>query len=302
MSTDVAMLRALGRRASRAADAAGIRVYAGCIAYRSIFSLIAFASTLMLIFQTIDVPFRGDSSLRALDRVPHDVRDVLIGRLDQAQQIAGSHAAIAGFIGLMLGVFGMAGGFAALTEVLDRIHGVHEYRRQWQRYLRGGAIALVSVSLTTVALIALAAGTSLGEDIFQALGLDWAGRVTMTLVRIALAIISITGAFVFLMRWGSHARPPWQDVVASAIVATTGWLLLVMGFFGTVALLQPFSVYGALASAISLLMFCYLQAYIMLTSAMFAPSLSSLAASLMGHGSFTPRIAADRTTSTSGAS
>lgn len=294
-------VRVWSTRASHAMDTAGIRVYAACIAYRTVYSVIAFGSTLVLLAGMLNIRISSRSTRTALASIPDDLRTIMVRRLEEATNLAGSHALIAGLIGLAFGVYGMAGGFAALADVLDRIHGTHTYHRLTIRYLRGALVAVVAVTFTTVGGVALAAGTSLGMDIFAALGLEWTGRITITVLRMAVVCASIVAAFAFLLRWGSHARPPWAEVITGAIVGAAGWIALTTGFFAVVTLMQPFSAYGAFASVIALLMFGNLQAYLLLMSALFGPLFASIPRALTGQGSINASLATERRPTTPGA-
>lgn len=269
----IVQARAWAKDASHRVDQVGVRLYAAAIAYRTIFSLLAFLSTILLVLSLSGI---DASELRVQsDRV--EVRSELEGiaydRAARSLELGQSSVVVAGLVGLVLGLYGMAGGFAALCDVLDRIHGSHRYRRLTFRYLRGGFVALVFTTLAFVAIAAFALTTSFGEFVLDAIGLSVLEGAMYFMVGTIIPLVAILVAFAFVLRYGSHARPPMSQVLVGAAVAGVGWMLLLFGFLAFVSLMQPFHTYGAMASSVSLLLFGYLQSYLLVLVAMFGAEL-----------------------------
>ena len=266
------------RDASRRMDTAGVRLYAAAIAYRTIFSVVAFTATISLLAFVIglDVDDVQVGDTEAVGNIENIARERLAAALDFG---AGSVIA-AGLIGFAVGIYGMAGGFAAIQDVLDRIHGTQEYRRLTVRYLRGAGVAVVFVALISIALALLALTRSVGDFVFGALSLERVAGATGVLLGIIIPAIAIFLAFLFVNRYGSHARPRWTQAIVSALVAGTAWILLFVGFVTFTQLTTPFDTYGALASAVGLLLFGYFQAYVLILTNLFAVELLKVASLL----------------------
>lgn len=279
------------RDASHRLDQVGVRLYAAAIAYRTIFSLIAFLSTFVLAGTLIGInaaDLRESApaapQLVAADDTSDtpaaelaDLGDIARDRAARTYELGSTPAWVAGLLGLALGLYGMAGGFAAICDVLDRIHGTHRYRRLTLRYVRGAGVAFVFVVLVLVAVVTLALSTTLGEFVLSLVGLDELEGLVAVLLGIVVPSAAILLAFGFVLRYGSHARPPGREVVIGAVVAGGAWLLLFQGFLVAAVLFKPFQAYGTFATSIALLLFGYLQAYLLIVVALFGPELVWLA-------------------------
>ncbi len=262
--------RAWARDASRRIDTAGVRIYAAAIAYRTIFSLVAFASTIVLVLYAlgmdgVDVARHGGD----VPAVPNDVEAVVRSRLSRTLDLGAGSVIAAGLAGFAFGVYGMSGGFAAICDVLDRVHGTQRYVRLTLRYLRGAGVALVFVALASVAIVLISLSTATGKWLLRHVGLaEMSGAISFVVMAL-VPCVALLVAHAFVLRYGSHARPPWREVVVGAIVAAASSVLLVFGFIAAVRLFDAWQTYGVLASAVVLLLFGYLQAYILVCCALF---------------------------------
>jgi membrane protein len=254
-------------------DAAEVRLYTAAIAYRTVFSFIAFLSTIAVIALMLGITpgdlreeaggsSGGSSSSSGLE-------EIALERAARTLELGQSTAWIAGIIGFGFGLYTLSAGFAALCEVLDRIHGTHVYRRMSQRYLRGLGISIVFLVFAIIVAIALLITTGIGAAVFGWLGLDRVSSVWQFVFRVIIPTIAVPLTFGFLLRYGSHARPPWREVLPGAVVGAAAWLLLLSGFAAYVAWFDGFQYYGALASVFALLMFGYLQSWILILVALF---------------------------------
>jgi membrane protein len=269
-------------------DAAGVRLYSAAIAYRTVSSFIAFMTTIAVVLilagvepgslrdhvTTISSAGSSDSS--------NDLEQIAYERAARTLELGESTAWIAGIVGVGVGLYTLSAGFAALCEVLDRIHGTHVYRRMSRRYIRGLGVSLLFLVLAIVTAVALLITTALGTTVFGGLGLQRLSTAWEFLFRFVIPACSVLATFVFLLRYGSHARPQWGQVLPGAAVATTAWLLLLSGFTAYVAWFNGFEYYGALASVFALLLFGYLQAWILILVALFHSEVAYVFALLPG--------------------
>lgn len=255
------------RDATRRMDAASVRLYAAAVAYRTIFSVVAFTATVILIGYLLGIDTsklgREESRSGALEAIARD-------RMEAAIELGSTSIILAGVVGLGIGLYGMSGGFAAICEVLDRIHGTQRYVRMTVRYLRGALVATVFVGLISVAVLLLSITRSLGDFVLGALGLQRIAGLTAFVLGIVIPAIAVYTAFVFANRYASHARPPWWQALTGALVATIAWIVLFFCFVEFTTLVRPFDTYGALASAVALLLFGYMQAYVLILTNLFA--------------------------------
>ena len=270
--------RAWVRAAQLRIDEVGVRLYSAAIAYRTIFSLVAFASTVVLIAYLAGMN-ANDARVAGGDvaGVSEDLEKIARERVARTLELGTSSVVMAGLIGVLLGLYGMSGGFAAICDVLDRVHGTQRYVRLTLRYLRGAGVAAVFIVLAGVAIVFAALSTSTGEYFLGLVGLDVAVGAWSFLVLVVVPCTAILVAFGFVLRYGSHARPDWGQVLVGAVVASAACVLLVLGFAAAVRLFHPWEAYGVFATAVTLLLFGYVQSYVLILTAMFGAELVELA-------------------------
>jgi uncharacterized BrkB/YihY/UPF0761 family membrane protein len=273
------------KEASRRMDEASVRLYAAAIAYRTLFSLIAFLSTFALMAYLLGIEpgeVRGAQPAEDGTWLPSDVEEIALEHAAASLDRGFRTAWIAGLIGFLLGLYTLASGFAALCDVLDRIHGVHEYRRMSRRYLRGAGVALLFLLFAIVAAGALLLTTGFGDFVFGQLGFEVLSSLWTLLFRFVIPMCAVVITFGFVLRYGSHARPPWREVLPGAAVGSGLWLLMFSGFLGYIVIFDGFDAYGALATSVGLLLFGYLQAYLIIGVAMFRSEIAWVIAILPG--------------------
>ena len=135
--------RALLHDMSHRMDDVGVRLYAAAIAYRTIFSVIAFMSTFVLVAMLLGLDAGELRILDSTNEIPQlsdDIETVARERVARTLELGSSSVIVAGLIGFSLGIYGMSGGFAAICDVLDRIHGTNRYVRLTVRYIRGAEV------------------------------------------------------------------------------------------------------------------------------------------------------------------
>jgi uncharacterized BrkB/YihY/UPF0761 family membrane protein len=268
----IGFLRVAARQIFRATDAAGVRVYAASIAYHAIVVIVSFLTVGLFLWDRLG----GDDVPAMFERLPGNVTDIAQTqalRLEDAQQQA---VLITGLVAIGFGIYGLASGFAAVYDALNRIHGTYRYVPWMRKYLRAGAVALAFTSTMVLAALITAAASSIQHEVLSTIGLGFVSPLFDLLIATCASVIMVLAAFTFVLRWGSRARPPWSEVMLGAAVATIIWLLFVLGFVAVIELAGPYAEYGALASALVMLLFAYWSAYLLLCCALFAAPVIAL--------------------------
>lgn len=273
------------RSASRRMDQHSARLYAAAIAYRTIFAFIAFLSTFALLAILLGLS-PGELRQHAgsdgqIDAIEH-LETVGWDKAAQTLEMGSFPAWLAGIIGFGVGLYTLAGGFAALCDVLDRIHGVHQYRGYSRRMGRAAGVSLVFLLFAAIVGFLLLLTTGFGEFVFGNLGLDRLAGLWSFLFRVVIPACAVIIIMGFVLRYGSHARPPWNQVLPGAAVASAAWLLMLGGFASYIVLFKGFQAYGVLGSTIAVLVFGYLQAYIVILVAMFREEIAKVISLIPG--------------------
>jgi uncharacterized BrkB/YihY/UPF0761 family membrane protein len=284
---------ALCRRVWRHLDGLGMRIYASSIAYRAIFSTVAFLSTIVLIARLLDVQLSKARSSVLFDALSPEMRDTVIRRAEHTINGPFGDVLTAGIVGFLIGLYGMAGGFAAICDALNRIFDSYRYTKVTRRYLRGALVAFMFIILFGSAALLGAITSSGGQALLDALGLQVLAGVAAATISAAVAIVLVLIGFALLLRYGSFARPPWLHVLASAVVGGGLLILMTIGMGAYVQLIGPFAEYGALAGAVGILLYGYLSAYLLLLVAVFSPTLGSGLEFLLGRGPLRFELAGD---------
>ncbi len=249
-------------------DEAAVRTYAASIAYRAIVAAVSLASVVLLM---------GEASgfeLRELGILPPDLQAAAEAQAARVEQLSGSTVAIVGLVGVGFTAWGLASGFAALYDALNRIHGTHRYRTFVMRYGRALLVALAFSLLMFVAFSVLVAGSSIGREVFEVIGLERVGRLVAALLVLAAMLVLAPVAFTLLLRYGSIARPAWTECATAGTVTGIGWVVMTLCLLAIVEFVGAYRAYGALAIALTLMLYVYWTSYLLFTSVLFARSLA----------------------------
>jgi uncharacterized BrkB/YihY/UPF0761 family membrane protein len=270
------------RTVSHRMDETGVRLYAAAIAYRTIFAILALSSTVGIILIIVLGPDADAIRPASESGVADDLTEVGRERAARTLELGAGPAWVAASIGLAVGLYTLAGGFAALCDVLDRVHGTHTYRRYSMRMLRGAGIAVIALVIIAVALASFIVTTELGEFVFGIAELDLLSGATTLVLAVLVPSVTLLGSMILLLRYGSHARPAWGQVIPGGIVATAAIAVTFGGFVTYARFLHGFEAYGALAGAIAVLVFGYLLGYIIILTALFRNEITYLASLVPG--------------------
>ena len=266
-------------------DSVGMRIFAASIAYRAVFTVVSFLSSALLIVWLLGLDVTDtDGVASLLNELPDDVEQVVVARAERTVESGALGVKVAGFVGLALSIFGMAGGFAAVFDALNRIFGTYRYTRLTVRYARATLLASATVLLAGSAFVVAVLGSATGSALLDLLGLEALAPLADNVVRSSISFALVAAAFALVLRWGSFARPPWVDVLSAAAVAGASWVAMTIALLAFSNVLQPLEAYGALAFAVGLLLYGYATSYLLLLVALFSPMLGSIPTRLVGRG------------------
>lgn len=159
-------------------------------------------------------------------------------------------------------------GIAALTEALNRVHGVSEGRGWWGR-------RVLALAILTIGSILIVLGTVIvvgGVAALRALGLSAVWDVLRWPLAAALPLLALWLAFYFLPDRGRHGGA-WEAFVG-ATIATLLWAIATALFSIYLGSIRDYSrVYGAIGTVMALLIWFFLSAYAVLLGGLVDASL-----------------------------
>ena len=212
---------------------------------------------------------RQDLLFEAVARVtpflPAPVAELLEGAiLDLITERAGTIA----LFGLLLALWGAAGGVGALIKGLHRAHDVPRIRPSWRRQAVGMAATLLVPPLGLGLLLLSVVGHGLTT---------WLGAITGESGIVALLVAALQVPFgllvlfagMTLVYWALPAvRQRYRDVLPGSLVAAIGWSVLTQAFGVYVADIAQYRVtYGIFGAAIAFLLWLYLVGVVILVGA-----------------------------------
>jgi uncharacterized BrkB/YihY/UPF0761 family membrane protein len=246
-------------------DAAAVRTHSASVAYRSIIAAISFTAVTYFLADRSGLSWVGSQ----VD-VPPDLEAVAELQAERISELNDGTVAFVGLIGLTIGAWGLASGFAALYDALNRIHGTHQYRTWVRRYARALLVAAIFSVLMFIAFVLLSASTSLGRGLFEAIGLERVGALVALALTLASMVVFAPIAFTLLLRYGSEARPTWTECATAGAITGIGWVLMTLALLGFGQLVGIYRGYGASALSLTVMLYAYWTCYLLFTSVLFA--------------------------------
>lgn len=251
-------------------DEAAVRTYAASIAYHAVVATTSLLTVLLFLANSL-----GMQQLRErVEELPPDLRRLAE---EQAQRIDGlndSTITVLSLLGLVIASWGLASGFAALYDALNRIYGTHRYRTYPQRLGRALLVAIFFSLAMLVAFSAAAAGSAVGRGTFDVIGLELVGTLVAILLRLTAMLVLAPIVFLLLLRYGSSARPPWSECITAGVVTGAGWILLTIGLLAVAELVAAFRGYGAITIMLLAMLYVYWTSFLLFTSSLFATAIA----------------------------
>ena len=166
-------------------------------------------------------------------------------------------------LGLVLALWAVSRGFAAVIRALDIAYDLEERRGYVQTRVTALALALGTVAVGSFLLVALALGPLLGtgRQVAELVGLGHGFAVLWDWLRwpFALAVLVLWTTVVF--HYAPFHRTPWRWDLPGALLTSGAWLGLTGGLRLYLSLAQGTNpVFGTLGGALILILWLYLLA------------------------------------------
>ena len=259
-------LRAIVGRSARGFSRHAMAVYAMALAYRGLLALFPFAVFLVAVvsFLRVDAVLewlseQGPPGIRA--GVPQPVASLL------GQVLGEDHGGLLSF-GIVVAFWSVSMGARLLTRAFNAVLEVEETRPPWKR---------VASSLTFAPGLALAGTCAVGLMLATSrtaawlagwVGLDEAFVVLWTLLRWPVALLLLALVVAAVYRYAPDADLSFRSVLPGAIVAVVSWALASLVFSFALGVFPDHgAAYGGLGTAISLLLYLYFSAAVLLFGA-----------------------------------
>jgi membrane protein len=275
--------RGVVERSARSFARHDMAVYAMALAYRGLFALFPFAVFLVAVvsFLRVDAVLewlaeQGPPGIRG--RVPQPVESLL------GQVLGQDHGGLL-FAGIVLAFWSVSMGARLLSKALNSILEVEETRTPWKRTASSltfaPGIAFAGVAAVTLMLLTSRTAAWLAGLV----GLDEAFVLLWTLLRWPAALLLLALVVAAVYRYAPNAGLPFRSVLPGAVVAVLSWGLasLAFSFFLTV-FPDHGATYGGLGTAITLLLYLYFSAAVLLFGAELNAQLRTGAATVSAKG------------------
>ena len=259
-------LRHLVERSARSFSRHDMAVYAMALAYRGLLALFPFAIFLVAVVSFLHVDAvlgwlaeQGPPGIRG--RIPQPVESLL-------GQVLGEDRGGLLSIGIVVAFWSVSMGARLLTRALNAVFEVEETRPSWKRVassltfapgLALAGICAVGLMLATSRSVAWLAGW---------VGLDEAFVALWTLLRWPTALVLLSLVVAAVYRYAPDADLPFRSVLPGALVAVVSWALASLAFSFLLGVFPDRgAIYGGLGTAISLLLYLYFSAAVLLFGA-----------------------------------
>ena len=256
----------LVERSVRGFSRHAMMVYAMALAYRGLLALVPFA-----LFLVAAVSFLGvDDVLEWLaEQGPPGIRTGVPGPVESLLgQVLGDDRGGLLYFGIALAFWSVSMGARLLTRALNAVLEVEETRPAWKRVASSLTFA-PGLVLAGVAAVGLMLATS-RSAVWVAgwVGLDEAFVVLWTLLRWPTALLLLALVVAAVYRYAPDADLPFRSVLPGALVAVASWGVASLVFSLLLGVFPDHgAIYGGLGTAISLLLYLYFSAAVLLFGA-----------------------------------
>jgi membrane protein len=165
-------------------------------------------------------------------------------------------------------VWSSSAALVSIVNALNRAYDIIDHRPWWRVRLIAMGLTLALAVFMLCAVTLILAGPSLAAYLGRLIGwgapFEWAWLI----LQWPLAIVLVSSAIAIVYYFGPDARQQWREVAPGAIVATSLWLLISMGFKAYVAKFADLNAsYGAVGGVIAVLLWCYVSGIAILLGA-----------------------------------
>ncbi len=174
-------------------------------------------------------------------------------------------------IGAVLAVYAATRGFIAVVGALDIAYD-HDHTRGWiSTRLVGFGIALVSLVVAVVVMVALVVGPLFGEGerLSETFGVSGQYVTLWNWLRWPVVFLVMVGWAAIVYHIAPNHHAPWKIEFPGALLAAVWWAVVSVGFSTYLSIVSEGAnvVFGFLGGALSLLFWLYLMAMGLLVGA-----------------------------------
>ena len=221
--------------------------------------------------------------------VPEAALDLLEGVIFDVVYAEGAPGLMS--VGIVLALWTGSNVFSALITALNRAFDCREGRPFWKKRLLAIAAVVVTGGVVLTATMVMLAGPEIVRWVGGRLALAEASTTLWTVLQYPIAFALLVGTMWLLYRFLPALRgiSPWH-ILIGALVATTLWILVTLGFRWYVANFADFNrTYGTIGGVIIMLTWMYLTMLVILASGELIAELHD------GTGALRPRAGATYT-------
>ncbi|MBA3950608.1 MAG: YihY/virulence factor BrkB family protein [Rubrobacter sp.] len=260
-------LRRLVESSVRSFSRHDMAVYAMALAYRGLLALFPFAIFLVAVasFLRVDAVLgwlaeQGPPGLRD-DDVPQLVSSLL-------EQVLGEDQGGLLSFGIVVAFWSVSMGARLLARALNAVLEVEETRPPWKRaaysLIFAPGLALAGVTAVSLMLVTSRAIVWLASWV----SLDGAFVPLWTLLRWPTALLLLVLVVAAVYRYAPDSDLSFRSVLPGALVAVVSWALASLAFSFVLGVFPDLgATYGSLGTAISLLLYLYFSAAVLLFGA-----------------------------------
>ena len=165
-------------------------------------------------------------------------------------------------ISILLGLNGASGAFGAAGRALNVVHAVDEDRGFVRRKVTDVGSTLIVIVLFGVALVCIALGGGIADDLLGTIGLGSVGKTVWGIARWPVAIGVMMVAFSVIYALAPDVEPRRMRWISpGAIAAVLIWIIASLAFALYLTNFSSYgAAYGAFGAAIALLLWLYISA------------------------------------------
>lgn len=160
---------------------------------------------------------------------------------------------------------------SAMTTVittLNAAYDIEEWRPWWQTRLVAIALSLALAIFTVAALVIVVSGAELGRSMAGALSAGQVFSQLWSVLRWPVALGFVVFAIDLVYHFAPNADTRWVWISPGSLLATALWLLTSLGFKLYLQYVSNLAVvYGAIGSAVVLMLWLYLSGFALLIGA-----------------------------------
>lgn len=242
------------------------------VAYNLVFALPPLFIFLVTLAALVDhftgLPIAENLHKAITQHAPADTKTLLDSMVRYAiSQTSGAAATTGAVITVILALWGASGGVGTLIQAFNSAYETKDSRSFVRSTLLTLGLTVLMVVVVIVAFVLFIFGHKIGSLVANQVGLGSTFELFWNILRWPVAVILFMFFLALLYYWGPDVKQSFRWVSPGSLVATTLWILAVLGFKLYVTLSNPGSPYGAAGGLIVLLFFLYLTGVILILGA-----------------------------------